>query len=275
MNFYALLSTPFPRPQPSKRNLFWLLLIGFGCSLFIILYKPFGIQNVNGQWYYDLIILSMGILFILSILLLEWGIPIFFPKSFQNWTFGKAILWYSSMILFIGAVIFLYKSWWGGFHDFTFIEYFLVMGRVVIIVITVSFFVLGIFSFLNRQKISLVTNKEEYSITSQNGKSIQLQLKNILYIESDDNYINIHLESEGIRKRVLFRSSLKNIEAQIVHPLSPIYRCHRGYLINIAYFKIQKMTSRSMTIYLKNYSDEIPVSKQYADDIKQLLHVRH
>jgi len=275
MNFSALLRTPFPKPQLSKRNLFWLSLIGLSCSLFIILYKPFGIQNVHGQWYYDLVVLSMGVIFIVSILLLEWSGPNLFPKSFQSWTFGKAIIWYSSMTLFVGAMIFLYKSWWGGFRDFTLIEYFLVMGRVILIVITVSFFVVGIFHLFNRKKISLLTNKENYSITSPNGKSIHLHLKEILYIESDDNYVNIHLESRGVRRRVLFRSSLKNVETQIVHPFSPIYRCHRGYLINIDYFNIQKVTSRSMKISLKNYSDEVPVSKQYIDNIKQLLLIHH
>lgn len=270
MNFSKVLSAPCPRPQLSKRNLFWLSSIGFGCSLFIILYKPFGIQNVHGQWYYDLVILSMGLLFVLSIVIAEWGIPNLFPKPFLKWTFGKAVLWYSAMILFIGAVIFLYKSWWGGFRDFTLLEYFYVIGRVVTITSMVSFFALGIHQFVSRKRIALVTNKEEYLIISASGKSIRLTLKDILYIESNDNYVNIHLESEGIRKKVLFRSSLKNIEAQITHPLSPIHRCHRSYLVNIAYFRIQKVTSRSMTICLKHYTDEIPVSKQYLGKIKQL-----
>lgn len=269
------LKTPFPRPKKSKKNLLWLLLVGFSCSLFIILYKPFGIQNVNGQWYYNLVILSLGLLFVMSILLVEWAIPSLFPKPFQNWTLGKAILWYTSMIFFVGAVTFLYKSYLSGFRDFTLLEYFFVMGRIVVITFTVSFFVLGIYQFISRKKISMLTNKEDYLITSKNGKSIRLNLKDILYISSDDNYVDIHLESANTRKKILFRSSLKNVEAQIVNPLSPIYRCHRGYLINIEYFKIEKMTKRGMTIILRNYDDEVPVSQKYTDQIKALLHTRH
>ena len=228
MNFFALLNTPFPRPEKSRKNLFWLILTGLSCSLFIILYEPFGIKNVHGQWYYNFFIFGLGLLFILSVLLLEWSIPSLSPSFFQKWTLGKAILWYTSVILFIGAVNFFYKSYMGGFRDFTLMEYFFVVGRIVVITITVSFFILGIYPFFNRKKISLLTQKEEYVINAPGGKSIRLNPKDVLYIQSDDNYVDIHLLEEGARKKVLFRSSLKNIESQLVHPLSPIYRCHRG-----------------------------------------------
>lgn len=275
MNFFTLLKTPFPRPAKSKRNIFWLLLLGLSCSLFIILYKPFGIENVNGQWYYNLVIISMGIIFGLSIALVEWGIPSLFPKLFQNWTLRKAILWYSSMILLIGAVIFLYKSYLSGFYDFTLQEYFFVIGRTVLITITVSFFALGIYQFFNRKGITALTNTEDYEIKAPNGKSIRLKLKDMLYLSSNDNYVDIHYLENDVRKKLLFRTSLKNVEAQLVNPLTTIYRCHRGYLINVAYFKVKKMTSRSMTIILDQYDDELPVSKQYLEEMKQILQTRH
>lgn len=112
-------------------------------------------------------------------------------------------------------------------------------------------------------------------ITPQNGNPIELKLKDILYINSNDNYVDIHFMSNGERKKNLIRSSLKSVEAQIVNPLSPIRRCHRGYLINVEYFKIQKMTSRNMVIALLHYPDEIPVSKQYIESIKNQLQTRH
>lgn len=274
MNLINILSTPFPRPKRTKRNLFWLILLGFSCSLFIILLKPFGFQNVNGQWYYDLVILGLGVLFILSVLLMEWVIPSLVPRLFKNWTLGKALIWYVLVIFFIGAVNFLYKSYWEGFRDFVWQEYFFVIGRTLVIAVTVSFFLLGIYQYINRKRFSLVSFKEDYLITSQSGKSVRLNLKDVLYIKSNDNYVDIHFESEEGRKKILFRSSLKNVEAQIVNPLSPMCRCHRKYLINREWFTIREMTSRSMTICLKTYSDELPVSKQYADEMKQVLPFR-
>ncbi|WP_235537788.1 LytTR family DNA-binding domain-containing protein [Sediminicola sp. YIK13] len=244
------------------------------CSIFILIFEPFEIENQTGEWYVDLIIFSLGIIFFLSILLIEFLVPKVIPKLFENWNFGKAILWYAWVILFVGAVMFTYKSYLGGFRDFTWMEYFSVLGRILIIGITVSFFTLGVISYLNRQRFSLISSNENYKIKAPNSKSIRLNLNNVMYIVSDDNYVDIHLNADGKREKIVFRSSLKNIESQIVTSLTPIYRCHRRHLINIKFFEIKKNTSRNVKIQLINYDDEIPVSKQYADLIVSLLQVR-
>ncbi|MGB3464547.1 MAG: LytTR family transcriptional regulator DNA-binding domain-containing protein, partial [Cyclobacteriaceae bacterium] len=82
---------------------------------------------------------------------------------------------------------------------------------------------------------------------------------------------DIHMLSNGERKKVIFRSSLKNMETQLVNPLTPIHRAHRSYLINIGYFKLKKRTSRLTTIELKKFGDELPVSSKYVDEITALL----
>jgi len=274
MTLYNLLYTPFPRPKSSSKNILWLLAIGLSCSVFILIFKPFDIENQTGEWYVDLIIFSLGIVFFLSIIIIEFLVPKVIPKLFENWNFGKAILWYAWVILFVGAIMFTYKSYLGGFRDFTWIEYFLVLGRILVIGITVSFFTLGVLSYLNRQRFSLISSNENYKIKAPNSKSLRLNLNHVMYIVSDDNYVDIHMEADGKRNKIVFRSSLRNIESQIVNSLTPIYRCHRRHLINIKFFKITKNTSRNTTVQLINYEDEIPVSKQYVQTIVSLLQVR-
>ncbi|MFD2589161.1 LytTR family transcriptional regulator DNA-binding domain-containing protein [Croceitalea marina] len=100
-----------------------------------------------------------------------------------------------------------------------------------------------------------------------------MDISEVMYIVSDDNYVDVHLEIKGSREKKVLRSSLKNIESQIVNPFSPIYRCHRKYLINIQYFKVKEINSRSMTISLQRYHDEIPVSKKYAEHINTILQI--
>lgn len=274
MKLPNILYTPFPRPRSSRKNVLWLLFIGLSTSVFILIFKPFDIENQTGEWYIDLIIFSLGIVFFLSILSMEFLIPKILPKLFLKWNLGKAILWYTWVILFVGAIIFTYKSFLDGFRDFTWNEYFNILGRILGIGITVSFFSLGFISYLNRKRLSLISSAENYVIKAPNSKPLRVNLNKVMYIISDDNYVDIHLESNGKRTKLVFRSSLKNIESQIVNPLSPIYRCHRRHLINIEYFKIKNNTSRNTTIQLMNYADEIPVSKQYADLIVNLLQVR-
>lgn len=273
MSPFDYLYTPFPRPVRNRKNLLWVILVGMSGSIFIMLYNPFGIRNDTRLWYVDLVILGLGVLFILSVLIMEWLIPSLFPKLFKKWTLGKALIWYTLLIVFIGANNFLYKNYWANFNEFTWTEFLLVLARTLGVGVTVTFFVLGIWQYLNRKKIALITSKETYTVTTQNGKKVNLNLKDILYISSDDNYVDIHYESGDIRKKIILRSSLKNIESQIVNPLSPICRCHRRYLINTEYFSILEMSSRSMTITLKNYEDQVPVSKQFVPSIKRSLSI--
>ena len=268
------LHTPFPRPKNSMKNVFSLFLVSLISSIFILIFKPFDIENQTGEFYNYLILLSLGLVFFLSIYFMEFLVPTLFKKAFKKWTLGKAILWYTWMILFVGATMFLYKSFLGGFRDFTIKEYFLVIGRVLSISLVVSFFVLGLISYLNQRQISLVSNNVNYKITSPEAKPLHINLKDILYIESDDNYVDIHLLKQGKRSKEIFRSSLKNIENQLVNPVSPIHRCHRQFLINIQHFEIQKKTSRSMTIKLVHGDDVVAVSKTYMAQITELLQTR-
>jgi len=271
MKLIKFLYTPFPRPAKSKKNILWVVLIGLGGSLFILLYNPFGIRNDTRVWYVDLVILGIGVLFILTVLLMEWIIPGIFPRPFKKWTLGKALVWYALIIVVLGANNFLYKNFWGGFGEFTWYEFLMVLLRTLGVGIAVTFFVLGIWQYFNRNRMAMISSKETYRVTTHQGKTVDLNLKDILYIGSDDNYVDVHYRSEDKRKKIVLRSSLKNIESQIVNPLSPIYRCHRRYLINTEHFHVGSPNLRSMTVVLRNYEDVLPVSKQYARTIKKKL----
>ena len=274
MKIQDYLRTPFPRPARSRKNLLWVVAVGLSASFFILLYKPFGIENTTGELYVDAVIFSLGILFILSVLFMEWLIPGIFPGWFRKWTLGKALLWYTLVLVFIAVVNFLYKSYWSNFLEFTWTDFLMVLARTFVISITVCFFVLGIWQYFNRRKIALISANETYKVTTLSSQQLSLNLKDTLYISSDDNYVDVHYISEGERKKIVLRSSLKNIEQQVTNPLSPIHRCHRRYLINISHFVVKDPRSRAMLVGLKNYPDEIPVSKQYARSILDLLSIR-
>ncbi|MEM6830286.1 MAG: LytTR family transcriptional regulator DNA-binding domain-containing protein, partial [Bacteroidota bacterium] len=133
------------------------------------------------------------------------------------------------------------------------------------------FFVLGLISYTQKSKIASIAANESCFVKAPNGKVTQLFFNEILYIESDENYVDIHLLKNGARRKEVIRSSLKNIEDQLVYAISPMYRCHRKYLINFKYFEVVDSSSRSMTIQLKGGETTIPVSKQYVTKISDLL----
>ncbi len=274
MKLASFLYTPFPRPAKSRKNLLWVILVGLSGSLFIIIYNPFGIRNDTRTWYIDLVIIGLGLMFVLSVLIMEWLIPSLFPRLFKKWNVGKALLWYTLLIVFIGANNFLYKNYWANFSEFTWSEFFLVLARTLSVGITVTFFVIGIWQYFNRKKFAMISSTETYTVTTLDGKNLDLNLNDILYISSDDNYVDVHYQVGDQRKKIVLRSSLKNIESQIVNALSPIIRCHRRFLINIKHFEIVEKGSRNMTVELKDREDQVPVSRQYVSSIKSQVSIR-
>ena len=271
MNASKLLNVPFPPPKRSLKKFFFIMLLGLCASLFILLYNPFEIAEQAGDFYTYLLLFSLGLVFSLSIIFMEWVIPWGFPNAFKNWNIAKAILWYTLVFLFSGTVNFMYKSYLGGFQDFTLLEWVFVLARTLAISCTVAFFIVGLYQLLNRNKLTALVSGEEFTIEASDGKSYKLNLNQILYLSSDDNYVDIHYMEKDIRKKLIVRSSLKNLEAQLVNPISPIQRCHRQFLINTSRMTIQKSTSRSMLLALLGEPDNIPVSSQYVKDIKAVL----
>ncbi|MEM9857429.1 MAG: LytTR family DNA-binding domain-containing protein [Bacteroidota bacterium] len=268
---FRLLKAPFPKPEFSKQKVIWIVILGLGCSLFILFYNPFEISSQTRDFYLKALIFNLGIIFSACIIFMEWIIPKAFPKAFKNWNIGKALIWYTLVILFTGTIIFLYKSFLGGFSEFGLMDFFYVFGRVVVISFTVAVAVVGISQLFNQKRIATLISGENFQIQTADGKSINISLNDILFATSDDNYVDIHYLENEDRTKVILRSSLKSIEAQIVNPISSIYRCHRQYLINTERFKIVKASSRSMTLILNEYADEIPVSAKYVDTIKQVV----
>ena len=273
VKIFQLLKAPFPSPKRSFKKLFWILLLGISCSLFIFLYNPFGIANQAGDWYIDLLLFSLGLVFSLAIIFMEWVIPPLFPGVFKKWNIGKALVWYTLVIVFAGAINFLYKSYLGGFRDFTFMEFLFVLLRTVVISFTVAFFIVGIVQLLNRKKLATIASGENFQLMSGDGKKLWINLNDILYVSSDDNYVDVHYILNGKREKHILRSSLKNIEKQIVNPISSIVKCHRQFLINTNRFEIKKATSRGMTLLGKASADEVPVSSKYVEIIRKKLSV--
>jgi len=262
---------PFPRPKNNRKNIIWIASLGLLATLFVIVFNPFGIINTNIPWYYYLILFSIGLFFSGAIIFMELIVPSIFKKPFKKWNLGKAFLWYAWLIIFVGGIIFLYKSFLAGFSDFTLLEYIKVIGRISGIAFIVSFFAIGIFGYFNRKNIGLLSSNEEYVISAPGVSSLQLNLDKILYIESDDNYVDIHIIEDGRRDKIVFRSSLKNMEEQIANPLTPMHRCHRSYIVNINHVIIKSRKSRNTSLELKKYKDEIPVSNKYSEAILELL----
>lgn len=111
-----------------------------------------------------------------------------------------------------------------------------------------------------------VSSPDEKVITltdNEGGMKLSVRLKNIYYIESDDNYIKVwYHDYTGSIKQYMLRCRLKTVEESFEG--SDLVRCHRKYIINMA--KVQVLHKEKDGYYVDLGVDsigDVPVSKTY------------
>jgi hypothetical protein len=97
-----------------------------------------------------------------------------------------------------------------------------------------------------------------------------VQSRDILYVESTDNYVTVHTNEKGKIKKIMHRNTMKRLEKELEGTL--IQRCHRSYMVNFQNIKLVKLISTNLYIYL-DFTEEIriPVSRTYAEHVHEFL----
>ncbi len=94
--------------------------------------------------------------------------------------------------------------------------------------------------------------------------------RDILFIESTDNYVTVQTIEKGKIKKIMLRNTMKRLEKELEGTL--IQRCHRSYMVNFENIKLVKLISTNLYIYM-DFTEEIriPVSRTYAEHVHEFL----
>lgn len=98
------------------------------------------------------------------------------------------------------------------------------------------------------------------SIYIKNGNEyINLQIKDILWLNAENVYTNIHT----VDRKILYRSSLSDMMKML--PTNKFLRIHRSYVVNLK--KIEKVTQDHVQIM----NSKIPLSRTYKSELLEKL----
>jgi DNA-binding LytR/AlgR family response regulator len=112
----------------------------------------------------------------------------------------------------------------------------------------------------NQPKTEVPTSTNpEYFFIKSDGQFIKIKLADVLYFESEKDYVFIHTE----QKRYLTLLSLKQLEKEL--PADKFLRVHRSFFV--ALDKIDMVDGNNLIIKGK----EIPVSRSLQDTIFNTL----
>jgi LytTr DNA-binding domain len=261
-----------------------LFAISFGVFLFILFFQPFPLESLD----YEnrlLFVTGFGIITFVSSCLVFLTLPYFFPEFIKNEVLKiQAPVFLSLLMLLLSVTAyFFYIRYVGGIYLSLYI-----MFKAVLVCLLPLLIIIILYKNKSLQKAVDTLEKEnqvyllkineneenktenEIIITSENGlDKFQLKIKNLVYIRSSDNYIEIHYtENEGMRMK-LIRSTLKGIDDQLIK-INYIVRCHRTCIVNSNFIEKLVRNYSGYFIKVKNNDIKLPVSRQYISRIKDL-----
>jgi DNA-binding LytR/AlgR family response regulator len=109
------------------------------------------------------------------------------------------------------------------------------------------------------KSVTPATNNEEF-ITVKSGYDLhKLKFDDIVYIESDSEYVNFHTKD----KKIMSHNSLKLLTNQL--PESTFIRVHRSFIVNKN--KISSLKGKSLIVG----DVQIPISATYSDMVREVF----
>ncbi len=111
----------------------------------------------------------------------------------------------------------------------------------------------------------------QITLTGSGKEHFKIEPDSIIYLQSDNNYIDIVLKSEKdqLQKKAL-RITLSSAENQL-KPNSEFIRIHRSYMINSKYFHSLSKGSNTLSISYNGQIIDLPVSRKYKPEIVKLF----
>jgi len=262
-----------------------LFVLSFGVFLFILFFQPFPLEQLD----YNnrlLFVTGLGVVYFLVACLILILLPFSTPKWFRisEWESGPPFLLISMLLVFTVTAFAFYIRYVGKAELSLYIMFKMVLVCLLPLIILLILYknksqaiVIDILQEQNKYYISKIRDfdqiglEEEIDIISNNkSEKLTLKYKNILYIKSADNYIEIHyLENDMVEKK-LIRNTLKNIESQLANQHHFI-RCHRASIVNVLYIDKLVHNYGGYSLQLNHLEEKIPVSRQYLIQVKNAI----
>lgn len=284
-----LFQRPFPVMEDWQMRWVVIAFHGIFVAIFLLVFQPF--QDV---FFSNSPFINAGFGIVVSLVLAfnHFLISKILPIDLKKWTIGKSIAWTMYDVLAVILGVFIYKNFWTNFDAFTWKELWKVTySTLLLAIIPVMISTILLENWLLRRNLrrasqlqqsvqqqqpvlikqEAATEPQETITLYSDNKSewIKLRPKDLILLESADNYVSIHYrENDKVQKKLL-RSTLTRLEDQITIP--SIFRCHRSYMVNLNQIKQVEGNSRGLQLDLLDIPQKIPVSRKYVKDIQAQL----
>lgn len=274
------LNKPYPFNDDLKHNTKVIFFISVGVFMFLFLFQPLQIDALATRDKYILLI-GMGIITFLSLSLNMLILPSLFPKVLHgsSWNVKKEIFWDLWILFTVSVGYFLYYKVLGimefGFDMIIKLILIAVVPTSVLIVLNRHRLLRSHLRLANELNIKLKEHKSSpdklvHFVSDYQKDNLSLKASIILFIRSANNYIEVFWREGQEIKSQMVRCSLMKAE-EVVKDDKFIFKCHRSYLANINFVDKIEGSTQGYRLYFDKVDFPIPVSKNYAIKLKELI----
>ncbi len=277
-NFLQFLNQPYPYKTGFLSTIKEALISGLVVFAFLAFFQPFNLHTTGSKA--PLIAFQFGIITFLVSIIFEFLINYVFKikRDQASWTFWKWLALVLVLILFIASANYFYALIILN-RDLNLSEFFVMLRSTVAVGIFPAF-IAGTLN-LNRKtkefkKIAQsISPKEVIQDTSVNvflpiknsNKTFEIDASKILFLESMQNYVQIHYLDENEQPiKLMHRNTISALE-EFLAPHG-IKRSHRSYLINPSMIKEVSGNAQGLKLTLSHGEGLVPVSRKYISQFK-------
>lgn len=264
-----------------------LVFLAF-CLTFVILYKPL---NLHGSR-------SLGYELTMAVYLCTLSLPIFFSikilkttRYFSNpheWSILKELTAIAIILFGMGIALYFFgflfelpSDRWNLPTFFDSCKHAFLVG-----IIPFMFFTLTNYRYLFAKEIvqdykpvanPTATQETEELLkieSSLKKEEVSFYPSQLVYAESDGNYVVFHLDVDGRSHQKMVRNSMNNIEQQLTE-IPFFMRTHRAFIVNLRKIRSKKGNTLGYRLKFSATDAEIPVSRQNTHDFDQIIKRYH
>lgn len=302
-SFVSKLNRPYYLETTLSKR--WLSCFFFSAFvfLFLLIFRPFGLSGLPEGIVAAAMAFGLTNFFIMALLniLIVPLLPGYFVE--ETWTVQKELYWNVLNVLLIGlgnalCAAFLKMVAFSPYTLLIFELYTITIG-VFPIVVTVFLKESRWHKKYSKQSAELnviiedhregsrsknelpekpktsITETRETALTlySENEKDrLDLLLSDLIFIQSSDNYVEVHYTDKRENRKKLMRTSLKALAVDL-EKNKELFRCHKSYLVNVKRVKHVSGNAQGYKLHLSGTEHLIPVSRQFNPELKDRLNL--
>jgi hypothetical protein len=260
-----------------------LIFLAF-CYFFIVVYKPL---NPNQARFFSLeftIFLYTGSLSVPVFLTIKILKKLRYFSNPNEWTILKEIAAVTIVLSVMGIVLYfdgflieLPSQRWNLATFFDSFKRGFLVGMIPFMFFTATnyrhLFITDIIRNFNTDNLPSSPEQTEILIrivSRLKKEELSLYPSQLVYVESDGNYVVFYLHVENQVRKKIIRNSISNIEQQLT-AIPFLVRTHRAFIVNIKQVASQKGNTLGYRLKLNGTDAVIPVSRQNTRDFDLLL----